>query len=120
MLRSIADIIEEARASLRCLDAVTATLEAAQGQGLLIDVREAGEVENNPAPNSVNIPRSILEIIAPKKIPDADTPVYLHCASGVRATLAAEQLLRLGYTQVTIITCSLDQVRAAHAGESAD
>jgi len=42
--------------------------------------------------------------------PGASTPIYLHCATGGRACLAVEQLTRLGYQNVTAISCPIDSV----------
>ena len=36
--------------------------------------------------------------------------IYLHCASGGRAALAAEQLQRIGYKNVKAISCGHDEV----------
>ena len=41
---------------------------------------------------------------------DAERPIYLHCATGGRATLAAEQLQRIGYNKVTVISCKAENV----------
>ena len=41
---------------------------------------------------------------------DAARPIYLHCASGARATLGAEALTRVGYENVTVITCDANQI----------
>jgi rhodanese-related sulfurtransferase len=44
-------------------------------------------------------------------IPDENHPIYLHCATGGRATLAAQQLVKLGYQQITVVTCPIDAVK---------
>ena len=44
---------------------------------------------------------------------DADTPVFIHCATSARATLAAEQLQRIGYTRVSVISCPLEAISKA-------
>jgi len=41
---------------------------------------------------------------------DPERPIYLHCASSLRATLAAEQLARMGYTNVNVITCRMEEI----------
>ena len=117
MLKTIPELIAEARTELRCIEAALAVAEAQLNGGVLIDVREAAEVQQSPAPHSVNLPRSMLEMKVLEHVQQAETPLYLHCASGVRATLAAEQLLRMGYEQVSVITCSFDQVCAAQLRE---
>lgn len=110
MLKSIPELIAQARSNLRCLTAKNAWLEQAGNDGVVIDVREAAEVAQKPAPGSLHIPRGVLEMKLSASHPDPQQTIYIHCASGARATLAAEQLGRIGYTNVTVITCAIDVV----------
>lgn len=112
-LKTIPELVAEIRPSMRCLSAAEAKKEIAENHGLLIDVREPAEVAQNPAPGSVNIPRGVIEMRIVEQHPDPNMPIYIHCATGARATLAAEQLKRLGYQNVTIITCDLESICAA-------
>ncbi len=110
MLKTLPQLIAEASAELRVVDANTARQELSENQGVLVDVREPPETVVNPANGSINIPRGVLEIKMPESFPDPDHPIYLHCATGGRARLGAEQLERLGYRRVTAISCSLETV----------
>lgn len=111
MLIPLAELIADARTRLRCLDAEAAVKELQENGGTIVDVREPVEVAATTAPHSVNIPRGILEMKVEEVVPDADHPIYVHCATGGRATLAAEQLLRLGYTNVSVITSPIADVQ---------
>lgn len=113
MLKTVPELVTEARAALRCVDANTAMAEIAENKGIILDVREMVEVANLAAPQSVNIPRGILEMKVAELIPDENRPVYLHCASGGRATLAAQQLVKMGYQQVSVVTCAANTVKEA-------
>ena len=115
MLRKLPEIAQEARKQMRCLDAATAMAEAKQNNGVLIDVREPVEVQATFVPAAINIPRGILEMKIGEVAPGAEHPIYLHCASGGRATLAAEQLVRMGYENVTVITCPIDVIVKTHS-----
>jgi len=110
MLKSIPALVQEIRANLRCIDASTAMEEIKKCNGVLIDVREPAEFAEKPAPLSTNIPRGLIEMKVATMFPKEDTPIYLHCATGARATFAGEQLQRMGYNTVSVITCSLDEV----------
>ena len=110
MLKTVPELVAEARVDLRCVNAATAMAEVNDNQGTIIDVRELVEVEQLGAPHSLNIPRGILEMKITGLVPDEQHPLYIHCATGGRATFAAEQLRRLGYQQVTVITCPIDTV----------
>jgi phage shock protein E len=112
MLKPLPELVADARRHLRCVDAQTAHTEIHGNDGIIFDVREAVEVAHLTAPRSVNIPRGVLEMKVPEICPDPERPIYLHCASGGRATFAAEQLQRLGYNRVSVITCNVETVKA--------
>lgn len=110
MLKSIPELIKEIRVNLRCISASEAFLEMKDNQGILIDVREPAEFAEKQSDGAINIPRGLLEMKASASYPDSATRIYIHCATGARASLAAEQLQRIGYTQVTVITCDLEAI----------
>ena len=111
MLKTVPELVAEARSELRCVDAATALSEIRENDGTIVDVRELVEVNNLAAPRSGLIPRGILEMKITEMIPDENHPLYLHCATGGRATLAAQQLVKLGYTSVAVVTCPIDTVK---------
>lgn len=76
---------------------------------ILIDVREPGEYDEDNIPGSVNIPRGILEFtIADEKFwdgeglfaPEKDEEIIIYGHKVERGPLAAETLVKLGYTNV--------------------
>jgi len=107
---SIPELIKQTCQSVRRIEASTAFSEMRENNGLMIDVREPGEVAAQSADGTINIPRGVLEMKIADVCKDADAPIYLHCASGGRAALAAKQLQKLGYTNVTAISCSIDDI----------
>ncbi len=115
MLKTVPELVAEARTELRCVDAATAMEEIRDNNGTIVDVRELIEVNNLAAPRSVHIPRGILEMKIGEAIPDENHPIYLHCATGGRATLAAQQLVRMGYKDVSVVTCPANTVREVQA-----
>lgn len=75
---------------------------------LLIDVREDSEYKAGHVPGSVNIPRGLLEFQIWKKLDypkavDMEKKIYVQCRTGGRATLAAADLKRIGFTNVTAV-----------------
>ena len=109
-LLTVPEIIAQARTKVRCISAAEAKLEMVANQGMLLDVREPAEVAMKGVAGAVNVPRGVLEMKIGELCTRADQPIYIHCATGGRASLAAEQLLRMGYEQVNAITCGVDQV----------
>ncbi len=110
MLISISDLLNSIVAGQRRIEAVQAKDEIMQNKGLLIDVREPAEHADNGAVGAINIPRGLLEMKLMEIEKDATRPIYIHCASGARATLSAEALMRVGYENVSVITCSAVKV----------
>jgi molybdopterin/thiamine biosynthesis adenylyltransferase/rhodanese-related sulfurtransferase len=66
----------------------------------LIDVREADEIAQGSAPGALRLGRGFLELRVEDAVPDHDRTVVTMCAGGVRSLLAADDLRRLGYTDV--------------------
>ena len=117
MLKTLPELIAETTAHVRILDSATAKIEHAANGGYLIDVREPVEAQQKSPAGSHNIPRGILEIKITEICPEAGHHIYLHCASGGRARLAADQLLRMGYHNVTAISCGVDDICLAFEGD---
>lgn len=111
-LKTVPELVAEARANVRSVDAPTAKAEIAQNQGILVDVREPAEVATQAAKGAINIPRGVLEMKIGELCANAHQPIYIHCATGGRAALAAEQLVRMGYTQVSALACGVGDVCA--------
>ncbi len=71
---------------------------------VLIDVREADELQAGLLPGAIPIPRGLLELRIEDKVPDKGSPVVIYCAVGIRSALAAKTLVELGYTDVASLT----------------
>jgi len=110
MLTSIPDLLKTIIPNQRRIGAQQAKQELEGNKGLLIDVREPAEHANKAAVGAINIPRGLLEMKLMEIEKDATRPIYLHCASAARATLGAEALTRVGYENVTVITCKAEEI----------
>ena len=69
----------------------------------LIDVREAGEYNSSHIPGSSLIPRRDIEFLIADSVPHRATPIVVCDDDGRRASLAAETLQKLGYTNVSAL-----------------
>jgi len=71
---------------------------------VLIDVRTPSEIKSMggaiDAPQNINVPRGWLEFRIESKATSKDTPIVLYCGGGLRSTLAAQTLQKMGYTNV--------------------
>lgn len=107
MILSVPELVAQAKATVTCISAAEAF---AKQDVTFIDVREPPEVSISAIKNSLTIPRGLLEMNIVQHCPDPTMEIYLHCATGGRAALAAEQLQRIGYTNVKAISCPHDKV----------
>lgn len=74
--------------------------ECKETQGArLVDVRTPGEYNSGHIPGSVNIPSDNVKKIE-SVISKKDTPLYVYCLSGGRATGAVSAFKKMGYTNV--------------------
>ncbi len=66
----------------------------------LVDVREDNEWAKGNIPGSEHMGRGIIERDIEAKIPEKDTLIVLYCGGGFRSALSADNLQKMGYTNV--------------------
>ena len=66
----------------------------------LIDVREDNEWANGHLPGAVHLGKGVIERDVEQKIPDTSAEIVLYCGGGFRSALAADNLQKMGYTNV--------------------
>jgi len=67
---------------------------------LLVDVREDNEWENGHLPGAVHMGRGIIERDIETRVPETSTKIILYCGGGFRSALVADNLQKMGYTNV--------------------
>ena len=94
-------LVEAARKRVRevGIDEVKARLDRGDNF-LLIDVREESEFVNDHLPGAIHLGRGILERDIEERVPALDAPLVLYCGGGYRSALAADNLQKMGYTNV--------------------
>jgi rhodanese-related sulfurtransferase len=65
-----------------------------------VDVREDGEFALDHAAGARHIGRGVMERDIENLIPDKHAPIVLYCGGGYRSALAADNLQKMGYTNV--------------------
>ena len=83
------------------------------GSALIIDVREPQEYSAGHVPGAINIPRGVIDFqiwnhVGSGEKADLERPIVLQCQAGRRATLAAQTLGELGFTQTSAVIMNLD------------
>ncbi|HXM15683.1 MAG TPA: rhodanese-like domain-containing protein [Candidatus Eremiobacteraceae bacterium] len=67
---------------------------------VLVDVREDNEWAAGHLPGSIHLGRGIIERDIEKTVPDTAAKIILYCGGGFRSALAADNLQKMGYTNV--------------------
>ena len=66
----------------------------------LIDVREESEWAAGHIPTAVHLSKGVIERDIERAVPDETAPLVLYCGGGFRSALAADNLQKMGYTNV--------------------
>ena len=67
---------------------------------IIIDARTQEEYDAGHIPGAILIPEYEIADRAEKELPDKDQLILVYCRSGRRSKIAAEELVKLGYTNV--------------------
>jgi rhodanese-related sulfurtransferase len=78
---------------------VKARLDAAE-RFYLVDVREESEYAQGHLPGAGHLSKGVLERDIETAIPDTAAPIVVYCGGGFRSALAADNLQKMGYTNV--------------------
>jgi len=94
-------IVEDTKKHIKevTIDEVKATLDRGE-KFVLVDVREESEFAADHLPGAIHLGKGVIERDIEARVPDQNTPMVLYCGGGFRSALAADNLQRMGYTQV--------------------
>ncbi|QMT60276.1 rhodanese-like domain-containing protein [Legionella sp. PC997] len=73
----------------------------------LIDVRESNEWDTGHIPTAIHLSKGIIERDIEKKIPDLNAPVLVYCSGGFRSALVADNLQKMGYSNILSLETGL-------------
>ena len=76
-----------------------AIMDSASGY-IIIDARTQSEYDKGHIPGAILIPEYEIADRAEKELPDKNQLILVYCRSGRRSKIAAEELVKLGYTNV--------------------
>jgi rhodanese-related sulfurtransferase len=66
----------------------------------LVDVREESEFSKDHLPGAIHLGKGIIERDIEARAPDLGAELVLYCGGGFRSALAADNLQKMGYTNV--------------------
>lgn len=94
-------IVDAVRVNIReCTVRDVQERQARGEQFLLFDVREESEFAAGHLPGAKSLGKGIIERDIEALVPDPDTELVLYCGGGFRSALAADNLQKMGYTNV--------------------
>jgi rhodanese-related sulfurtransferase len=67
---------------------------------VLVDVREESEWAQGHLPGAMHLGKGIIERDVEQRVPDTGAKIILYCGGGFRSALAADNLKKMGYTNV--------------------
>ncbi len=108
-------IVDESRRRVRetTVDDIKKKLD--QGEKfLLIDVREESEFAKDHLPGAVHMGKGVIERDIEQQVPDPSTLMVLYCGGGYRSALAADNLQKMGYTNVISMDGGIREWREKH------
>jgi rhodanese-related sulfurtransferase len=94
-------IVDDARKRVRetTVDDIKAKLDCGE-KFLLVDVREESEFAKDHLPGAIHLGKGVIERDIEARVPDLNTLMVLYCGGGYRSALAADNLQKMGYTNV--------------------
>ena len=115
MATNVKQMMEGANAAVPRITVAQAREMIAKGNTLVVDVRDAPEVEKSgKVAGAINVSRGMLEFRADPESPyhdknfAKDKTVIVYCASGGRSALSGKVLKDMGYEQVYNLGASKD------------
>ena len=67
---------------------------------LLVDVREESEYAKDHLPGAIHLGKGVIERDIEERVPELSKEMILYCGGGYRSALAADNLQKMGYTNV--------------------
>lgn len=94
-------LVNEAKKRVKeCTVADVALMRERGEKFTLVDVREDNEWDAGRLPGAIHLGKGIIERDIEKEIPDHASKIVLYCGGGYRSALAADNLQKMGYTNV--------------------
>lgn len=95
------EVVNDAKKRVRELNVEDVKQKMDRGEEFhLVDVREESEWNQDHLPGAIHLGKGIIERDIETKIPDSNAEIVLYCGGGFRSALAADNLQKMGYTNV--------------------
>lgn len=106
-------LVADAKQRITEISAAEARAKAESGEAMLIDVREESDWRQGHAKGAQHLSRGIIELEIEEQAPDLAQPIICYCGGGSRSALVADNLQKMGYTNVKSMAGGLGAWQAA-------
>ena len=94
-------LVNEAKSRVQQTDVHAVKKQMDAGEKFhLVDTREDSEWNNGRLPGALHLCKGIIERDIEAAVPDKSAEIILYCGGGFRSALAADNLQKMGYTNV--------------------
>jgi rhodanese-related sulfurtransferase len=93
-------LVDDAKSRVREIEVEEACQRLESGKAKLIDVREESEWAGGHARGAQHLAKGVIERDIEERVPDRNTELILYCGGGFRSALSADNLQKMGYTNV--------------------
>jgi len=94
-------IVDDAKSRVREVNVDEARRKLESGKAKLIDVREESEWEAGHARGAQHLGKGVIERDIEERVPNKKAELILYCGGGFRSALSADNLQKMGYTNVS-------------------
>ena len=95
------EIVNKSKARVRQTNVAEVSQRQARGDTFhLVDVREDDEWRAGRAKGAIHIGKGVIERDIEARVPDRNAELILYCGGGFRSALSADNLQKMGYTNV--------------------
>jgi len=107
-------LVKDAKTRVKEVDAEQLKkMQSSSEKFTLIDVREDSEWDAGHAAGAMHLGKGVIERDIEKKVPQKDAKVVLYCGGGSRSALAADALMKMGYSNVFSLAGGLGAYKSA-------
>jgi rhodanese-related sulfurtransferase len=94
-------IVEDAKKRVREVSVDDVKVRVDRGDKfVLVDVREESEYAKDHLPGAIHLGKGVIERDIEERVPELNAPIVLYCGGGYRSALAADNLQKMGYTNI--------------------
>lgn len=94
-------IVDDAKSRIKQTDVPTVLARVKKGEKLiLVDTREDNEWAKGRIKGAIHLGKGVIERDAEATLTDKNAEIILYCGGGFRSALSADNLQKMGYTNV--------------------